>query len=115
MLSDAQRARIVALAKDGAQRVDIAREIGCSRQTVYTVICAARQRGEAIPHGAAGRDAQWDRRPRVFVDRALLDRLQPHADARAVPVRDLARLILTTVARDNLVNAILDDTPHNRS
>jgi hypothetical protein len=39
----------------------------------------------------------------------VLDSLQPHAARRGIHVNSLARLIVTTVVDDNLVDSVLDD------
>lgn len=105
-----QRDRIIAMAKAGTARRDIADEVGVDRMSVYGVISYARQCGEDIPRPLTGKMVR-DARPRVLVSAEVLELLRPHAARREMPVRDLAAEILSAVACSNLVDAVLDDIP----
>jgi transposase len=106
MATREQKARIVELGFEGMPRKDIAAEVGVAVRVVYETIAQARRNGRPVPRVRPGSP---DPRPRVHVDVAVLDRLRPHAERRDIPVREIAAMILATVAAEDMVDAVLDD------
>lgn len=95
-------AAIAALRKDGLTTVEIAARIGdISRKTVRDLERAAR-----CYHRKA-KVAEPLRK--IAVSAKTLASLSPHADRRGLHVNHLARLIVEMVARDNMIDAVLDD------
>jgi hypothetical protein len=62
-----------------------------------------------FPRGPLRRDGQRQLRIRG-VEKDILERLAPHAEARGLTVPHLAGRLLNVIARDGLTDAILDDT-----
>lgn len=110
MITPQQRDRIIALARAGMARRDIADEVGVGRLSVYSAIAYARKCGTDIPVAHTEKQVR-DLRPRVLVSAEVLELLRPHAMRREMPVLDLAAEILSAVACSNLVDAVLDDIP----
>ena len=102
--------RIIDMAMQRKSRQDIAAEVGVQVSYVYGVICRARKAGTEIPRPFDGH-IKGDKRPRVLVEQDVLERLRPHAERRACEVRELACTLITRIAVDGLVDAVLDDTP----
>jgi len=99
------------LALRGVRPGEIAERLGLSRQRVYMRIGWLRRTGDEIPEfprGPLRRDGQRQLRIRG-VEADLLERLAPHAEARGVSAVTLAGRLLNVIARDDLVDAILDD------
>lgn len=85
-------AAAAALARQGLGETEIARRLDVKVKTVSTVLYRVQQRGMTLrlPHDAA-------------------DGLATSAEARGVTLEDLACRVLEAVARDGLLDAVLDD------
>ena len=86
-------AAVVALRAQGLSAADVARRLGVSVDTVSALERPPRRRGS--------------RPVRLPADVAKL--LQKPADRRGLRVEQLALTIISTVARDGMVDAVLDD------
>ena len=104
------RDRILDLACKGHPPREISAMMGMDANTVSGLLCYERRKGNAIPHFKTGPGLVGHTRF-VILDppRGLRDALIPHAEARGVTVSELAGALLKTLARDDLVDAILDD------
>ena len=102
-------AAIVAAAMAREPTAAIARRFCISKNRVANILCLARKAGKPVPRlrvqgvRRAAVDAS------VAVTPVTLERLQSPADRRRTTPVDLARLIVETVAREGLVDAVLDD------
>ena len=108
---DPQIDDIRALALRGVRPGDIAERLGVSRQRVYMRVGWLRRMGCDIPEfprGPLRRDGKRQFRVRG-VEADLLEQLAPHAEARGLSAPALAGRLLNVIARDGLVDAILDD------
>lgn len=104
---------IIRLAREGMAPRDIATELACQPSTVHHYLWKARREGTfegAFPRGP-GREPGSST---AFLPRSLVIALQPAAAERGVTLCKLAQAILTRVADDGLVNAVLDDEPEER-
>ncbi len=99
--------RVIDLAHQRVQPCDIAVRLNCAPDTVYQYISAARRAGMRIPKFTNGRPNQTAGYAHINHETAAA--LRPHADRRGIPLRVLAKRLLAEVARDDLVDAILDD------
>ncbi|MEO3387349.1 hypothetical protein [Mesorhizobium sp. CAU 1741] len=78
---------------------DIAAALGCMRE--YVVATAKRNRLVLPPKKQPSRV--------VYLGKAVADLLREAADIREMTPNELAQAIIETVARENMVDAILDD------
>ena len=100
------RDTIVRLAKASTPRDEIARQTGLTVAQVYGVIQHARRNDEQIPElpGGTPADSDW-----VRLSQSLKSMLEADAARRGISPAALARRLLFTVARENLVDSVLDD------
>lgn len=101
------RQRVIDMARQRIQPRDIAVRLNCAPDTVYQYISAARRAGMRIPKFTNGRPNKTAGYAHISHDTAAA--LLPHADRRGIPLRVLAKQLLEVIARDDLVDAILDD------
>lgn len=101
-------AAIAHLRGQGMTAAQIAKKIGIDVKSVSALEASAhRKRGtERTIRQAAPSTAKQHT---VCVDNDVLRALRPHAARRNVSVNALVRLLLATIADDDLVNALLDD------
>jgi hypothetical protein len=86
---------------------EIAAQMGLNGRNVHEQLNAARNRGADIPPFEPG---LWTRnRPMVPIDLDVWRALAPHAQLRGLTPNELATLVLETVVREDLVDAVLDD------
>lgn len=98
-------AAVHALRKIGADTREIARRIGISEKNVIALECSSgRARREPAPSTELGRT--------LVISTDVLDALRPHAHRRDITVNHLARLILTTVVDEGMIDAVMDDAEH---
>jgi hypothetical protein len=96
-------AAVLALRDQRLTTHEIARRIGIPPETVTALEASAGR-----PRGRTPRPAEELGRTVLFpID--VLDALGPHAAARGMHPNSLARLIVTTVVDENMVDAVLDD------
>lgn len=101
-------AAIEHLRTEGMTAAQIARKIGIDVKSVSALeASAARKRGIERPIRQAA--PSTSKQHTVCIDNDVLRTLRPHAAKRGLSVNALARLLLATVADDNLVDALLDD------
>jgi len=100
-----QQAAVRALLLEGRSRHEIAEAIGRGLDAVSAVISNLKAKGE-LPE-----DFETGARPShaIHVGKETLRLLAPHAARRKTEPAALARKLLDTIAREGLVNAILDD------
>lgn len=102
------RDRIVALARTGLPPRDIARELGKPATYVRDCLSAARRLGQDVPRFKAS-GLPLGQFAKVTVRMDVIEKLAADADYRGLTAHELAALILTTVAAEGLVDAVLDD------
>lgn len=98
-------AAVDALDADGKSTEEIARLTGMKVTTVRSVRSLARSARVVRRQ----RLVEEDFRQAIWFDRRVIDTLRPEADRRRVPVTELVRDLVSTIAEDGLVNAILED------
>jgi hypothetical protein len=98
--------KIKALADNGFGSVQIAHDIGSTPGSVR-VICSKMK----IKLGRAKGYAS-SAKPYVKVSEASFLELDRHARQKKISVRTLAALLLETIAKDNLFDAVLDEAPY---
>lgn len=95
-------AAVVGLRQQGLTTGQIAQAIGINPKTVTALECGSgrptRERSEYQYLGRA-----------ILVPTDVLDALGPHAAKRGVSVNNLARLIVSTVVDEGMIDAVLDD------
>jgi hypothetical protein len=101
------RQRVIDLAHQRIPPRDIAVRLNCAPDTVHQYISAARRAGMCIPKFTNGRPNTTAGYAHINHETAAA--LRPHADRRGLPLRVLAKRLLAEIARDDLVDAILDD------
>jgi len=79
----------------------IADRIGIEKKTVIALEHSAGRQRQPRQSEQMGRT--------VVFPTDILDALKPHAERRSLSVNALARLIVETVADDDMVDAVLDD------
>jgi hypothetical protein len=79
---------------------DIAAHLGCLREYVSAT---AKRNGLKLATRRPGR------LPYIELTASTVAKLERFADDREICVADLAKLIIETVARDDMVDAVLDD------
>lgn len=88
----------------------IAPRLSIGLATVRSYIAKARQAGEDIPRfRSPGRPLAKVSVLSLQLNIETCPRLAPHAHARGLTVRILAQRLLEQIARDGLVEAVLDD------
>lgn len=86
-----------ALQSQGLKPCQIAARLGITRKNAYNLLDYAKNRGHRPPPVPVGIPAH------------VLVRLAPEARWRGLSTPDLARRLLSTIAREGLVGAVLDD------
>lgn len=95
-------AAVLGLRQQGLSTTQIADALGIENKTVSALeLGSSRPRREPAPSTMLGRT--------VVIPTDVLDALGPHAARRCISVNSLARLIVTTVVDDNMIDAVLDD------
>ncbi|HAW49187.1 MAG TPA: hypothetical protein DCX34_18470 [Roseovarius sp.] len=102
---------VLRLAKARVRPGHIAKELGVTRQRVYMRIGWLRRNGEDIPEFPRGPlHRTKTREPRLSrLPGDVKHRLAEIAEARGQSIGQFATRLLTVIARDDLVDAILDD------
>lgn len=104
--------RILALAREGVAPKEIARRIGRQPSTVHSYLSLARSRGEAIPRFKRG--SNWSgEKMLVCVDPPLHAPLALAAARRGITPREMAQSLLTACIEGDLIDAVMDDGPHD--
>jgi Mn-dependent DtxR family transcriptional regulator len=100
---------VAELALQSVRASEIARRIGVTPNRVYSVLHYLRRHGAELPRVKSGPSSapQGARLPRLSGE--LRAALAPYAAARQMSVKALSVQILQIVARDGLVDAIIDD------
>jgi DNA-binding CsgD family transcriptional regulator len=104
----------IRLAREGIPPREIAVHLGCAVATVYHYLNKARHEGTfsgRFKPGGFSAEKAWT----SYLSRDLAERLRPVAAGRGMTLDDLTRSILTKVAEDNLVDAVLDDADDRRA
>jgi transcriptional regulator with XRE-family HTH domain len=95
-------AAVLGLRQQGLNTGQIAQAIGIKPQTVTALECgSSRPQRERSDYQYLGRA--------VLVPTDVLDALGPHAAKRGISVNNLARLIVSTVVDEGMIDAVLDD------
>tara|TARA_R110000868_G_scaffold368852_1_gene632004 strand:- start:22603 stop:22950 length:348 start_codon:yes stop_codon:yes gene_type:complete len=98
---------IVSLAMRRHAPREIAAQLGLDGRDVHEQLKVARRRGIDIPQFKPG---LWTRnRPMVPIDMEVWRELVSHAQLRGLTSNELGTLILETVVRERLIDAVLDD------
>lgn len=107
---DAVRDQVVSLAKQNVPPREIFAQLRPrleSIKCVYETLAAARKTDRTIPRfNTAGQPRSVTP---VFVSNQDLDALEGAARIRKISKSDLARQLLAVIARDGLVDSVLDD------
>lgn len=98
-------ARVIAMAKDGVRRNEIAKAVKCSVHTVYGYVAKARREGVDIPPFKKGSP----KFAHITVPNGAALKLRRAARARSVTPSELAERLLSEMVNGNLIAAILDD------
>lgn len=107
---DGRSDHVLALAKRGVRPCEIAEQTGLSSNAVYTRLAYYRRHGCDIPRFTGGPRKNGTARLYITdVAPDLRNLLEPHAARRDQTINELARDLLDMVAREGLVDAILDD------
>ena len=102
--------QIISMAESGFRPTIIARNLGQPVSTVYSVICAARRKGKAIPHFSTGRlDGPLGQELRFNLPQDTAATLSQEAARRGVTPSRLARELVTAICDDIMFTAILED------
>lgn len=99
-------AAVVGLRQQGLSTRQIADAIGIEDKTVLAL-----ELGSSRPRREPGPTAQLGRAVVIPVD--VLNALGPHAAQRCMSVNHLARLIISTVVDEGMIDAVLDDAPES--
>lgn len=102
------RAHVINLAKQGIPPREITKLVPLQIGTIYEYIRIARSEGHDIPLFKLKSGAPEG--PRVTLCSAVVERLEPHAESRGITLKALIYALLETISRDDLVDAVLDDT-----
>lgn len=95
-------AAVIALRQRGLSTGQIAQMLGIENKTVSALeLGSSRPRREPAPSTMLGRT--------VVIPIDVLNALGPHAARRCISVNALARLIISTVVDDGMIDAVLDD------
>lgn len=95
-------AAVLGLRQRGLSTTQIANALGIENKTVSALeLGSSKPRREPAPSTMLGRT--------VIIPTDALDALGPHAARRCISVNSLARLIVSTVVDDNMIDAVLDD------
>jgi hypothetical protein len=105
------RAKIIKMAQRRNEPAIIAAAVNCKVQKVYDVLKKARALGMDIPKFTRG--PKQAPTTLVQVPRITAQRLTPEAELRGMSVENLIAALVTTVASDNLVGAVIGDIQHD--
>lgn len=95
-------AAVLGLRGNGLTTTQIAKAIGIPEKTVTALeIGSSRPRAEPSPTEQLGRT--------IVLPIDVLNALGPHAARRAISTNHLARLIVSTVVDEGMIDAVLDD------
>jgi predicted transcriptional regulator len=95
-------AAVLGLRQQGLSTGQIAQALGIENKTVSALeLGSSRPRREPAPSTMLGRT--------VVIPIDVLNALGPHAARRCISVNALARLIISTVVDDGMIDAVLDD------
>lgn len=97
------KAATLALARKGLDQHEIAKAIGSWPSNVAAILSQLRKEGELPPL------ARFIPSGHMPLDRNLLAALAPHAEKRGITPPRLAERLLTVIAGEDLVDAVLDD------
>ncbi|PKP66454.1 MAG: hypothetical protein CVT86_02940 [Alphaproteobacteria bacterium HGW-Alphaproteobacteria-8] len=106
---DSLDAAVITLAQQGVRASDIARRLGVTSGRIHTVLHFLRRHGAEFPRVKSGPSGDLQGARLTRLSGALRAALAPYAAARQMSVKALAVQILWIVARDRLVDAIIDD------
>ncbi|WP_039017323.1 hypothetical protein [Halocynthiibacter namhaensis] len=96
---------VVNLAKQGCCVDEIIHESGVKLNTVNRYLSRARQQGVVFPDGLKVYRKSLD----YTVPKSVRAMILPYAKRRKMSVSDLAAKLITTIAEDELIDAVLDD------
>jgi len=94
-------AAIRALEAEGMKRGEIARLLGMKSKDVSSSACTAKKHR---PKSFA-----FNKPQQVYLGIHTVAALKPHADARGILPTKLVQMLIDTVVRDDMVDAVLDD------
>ena len=94
-------AAVHALRAQGMSTRDIGRAIGIEDKTVIALELGSGHKRPVRVSEELGRT--------VIISTKVLDALGPHAARRCISVNNLARLIISTVVDEGMIDAVLDD------
>lgn len=98
------REQVIVLAETGLPQSAICRATGLSSSTVGRWISRARDQGRLVPP----RKDRWG--VTVMIDQPkAMRRLADEAEKRGMTTAQLVDVLLSTIIRDNLFNAVLED------
>lgn len=100
--------KIIAAARSGCRRIDIAAQFGLSVGTIYNVLAQARRDGIVMPRSPDGHARRCGSR-RVSVANSTTQKFDHAAAARNITSGQLCGRLLDVIAQDDLIDAILDD------
>lgn len=106
---DSLDAVVSALAGQAVRASDIARRIGVTPSRVHSVLHYLRRHGAEFPRVKSGPSGAPQGARLTRLSGEVRAALAPYAAARQMSVKALSVQILRIVARDRLVDAILDD------
>jgi len=100
---------VLKLAIQGIPPREIAEQVPLKLGTIHSYLWRARQGGMNIPKfKPPGRRTVG---PRLEIPMHVADALKPHADQRRLTIQALTHALLEVIARDDMVDAVLDDQP----
>lgn len=99
--------RAVALARKGNPPAEIAEVLGIGADAASHMLSYARKKGIEVPNFRGGGRPVAEHRA-IHVRREALEALAPIATGMGMNTAKLAADLLATIARDNLVDAVLD-------
>ena len=100
---ETRTAAVLALRKEGMSRREVAQKLDTTIANVKNIEAYAAKKPEILKT----RRKQYRRRITISVPTA--DNLERFASARSITFQELARRLLDTIARDGLVDSVLDD------
>lgn len=101
--------RIILLAREGHRAGEIAEMVGRPVGTVYNYLSAARRAGEDVPRCRTRVPDEAIEPSVITLDPKVRRALAGPARLRGLVPEALAARLLSTIARDGLVDAVLDD------
>lgn len=97
----------------GMDRDEIAANLNITRKTLDTDYISAMRRSGLLPPVSVLSGTHGSARERVgiYLDRHAMAYFQTEAEKRKTTIGPLLRDLCETVAKDSMVNAVLDDAP----